>query len=201
LNYLAHIYLSENDKLITLGNFMADEIKGKTYNIYTARIKTGILLHRQIDSFTDNDITARKSKRRLNTQYGHYCGIIIDIFYDHFLAKNWNRYSEIELSNFVQQFYDLLEDQHKILPKNIRKITPYLIRDNWLESYASIEGIEKVLIGMNRRTGMLSHMNLAINDLNEHYDEFEEDFILFFEKLKVFSHKTLRSLKEKYQIS
>lgn len=200
MNYLAHIYLSENDQLIALGNFMADEIKGKTYDIYAAKIQVGILLHRQIDSFTDHDEIARRSKRRLDKRYNHYSGIIIDILYDHFLAKNWPLYSKVPLEDFVSNFYRFIEERHEILPDRIQRISPVMIRYNWLENYASLEGIERVLIGMNKRTKMRSQMNLAINDLNEHYDEFEQDFFIFFEKLKDFSHKTLTDLKTKYKI-
>jgi acyl carrier protein phosphodiesterase len=200
MNYLAHIYLSENDQLIALGNFMADEIKGRTYDIYNARIKVGILLHRQIDSFTDHDETARISKRRLNERYGHYSGIIIDILYDHFLARNWHLYSEIPLEKFVSDFYRFLEERYKILPNRIQHLAPYMIKDNWLVNYANFEGIEKVLTGMNKRTKMRSHMDLAINDLKENYSELENDFFIFFDKLKIFSHQTLIELKKKYKI-
>ncbi len=200
MNYLAHIYLSENDQLIALGNFMADEIKGKTYDIYSEKIKTGILLHRQIDSFTDQDETARISKRRLHKRYGHYSGIIIDILYDHFLAKNWPMYSEIPLEKFANDFYNFLEERYEILPDRIQHLTPYMIKDNWLVNYAGFEGIERVLIGMNKRTKMKSHMHLAIHDLKENYSALENDFFIFFEKLRNFSHNTLIELKKKYKI-
>ncbi len=200
MNYLAHIYLSENNPYIALGNFMADEIKGKTYDIYVPEVKVGILLHRQIDSFTDHDETARLSKRRLDKRYGHYTGIIVDILYDHFLARNWNRYSDISLEEFAQTFYNFLEERKEILPEKISKLTPYMIKNDWLTGYAGFDGIEKVLIGMNKRTKMRSQMNLAINDLKANYTAFEDDFFKFFEKLRKFSHQTLEDLKLKYKI-
>ena len=105
MNFLAHIYLSGDNDFIKIGNFMADSIKGDNYNNYPEYIRKGILLHRSIDSFTDLHPVFRKSKHRLHDRYGHYSGVIMDIFYDHFLAKNWSNYSEIPLEKYVFNFY------------------------------------------------------------------------------------------------
>jgi acyl carrier protein phosphodiesterase len=93
MNFLAHIYLSGDNDLLKIGNFMADSIRGHHYEDYPTEIRKGILLHRAIDSFTDMHPIYRQSKHRLHEKYGHYSGVIMDIFYDHFLAKNWNKYS------------------------------------------------------------------------------------------------------------
>ncbi|MEN8125249.1 MAG: ACP phosphodiesterase [Bacteroidota bacterium] len=195
MNYLAHLYLSENDKNILLGNFIADAVKGSSYKKYSEEIQLGIVLHRCIDSFTDNDLTVKKSKRRLHPRYKHFKGIIIDIFYDHFLAKNWNDYSTKALNEFSQSFYEILNENKEILPEKIQTITPYIIKNDWLTNYRTLDGIEKVLIGMNKRTGEISQMNLAINDLKDNYRDFEDDFEFFFEKLRIFSAKKLEELK------
>ena len=195
MNYLAHLYLSDNDKKIQLGNFMADAVKGKMYKNYSKGIQTGIILHRNIDSFTDNDIIVKQSKRRLHSRYRHYKGVIIDIFYDHFLAKNWTNYSSILLYDFSHSFYKTLEANIEILPEKIQYITPFIIKNDWLTNYATIEGIEKVLIGMNRRTSEVSQMHLSINDLKENYNDFENDFKLFFEKLRIFSADKLKEIR------
>lgn len=187
MNYLAHIYLSDNNSSIQLGNFIADSVKGKSYLKYSKNIQDGIILHRQIDWFTDTDITVKKSKRRLHKRYGHYKGIIIDIFYDHFLAKNWMNYSSIPLKDFTQDFYKVLNDEFEILPERVQFFIPYMLKNDWLTNYASFEGIEKVLIGMNKRTQEKSQMHLAIHDLKENYSDFEKDFTIFFEKLRNFS--------------
>ena len=152
MNYLAHIYLSRDHELITIGNFMADHIKGNKYKTYSVDLQKGILLHRQIDSYTDAHEIVRKSKRRLDDSYGLYRGVIIDIFYDHFLAKNWKEYSELSLASYTQNFYANLTRNFEILPDKIKYMSKYLIRDDWLLSYAKLEGIQKVLEGMNRRT-------------------------------------------------
>ena len=199
MNYLAHIYLSGDNETIRIGNFMADHIKGNKYKAFPDDIQKGILLHRQIDSFTDGHKIARGSKRRLNEQYGLYKGVIVDILYDHFLAKNWSLYSKIPLSDYTTAFYKLLMEHYEILPEKIMYMSKYMIRDDWLASYAHKEGIQKVLSGMNRRTGGISNMDLAINDLEAHYDDFEHDFTLFFKELHDFTTDKLIEINKSFK--
>ncbi len=172
MNFLAHIYLSGDNDLLKIGNFMADSIKGKQYLKYPPEIQNGIILHRAIDYYTDTHPIVRKSLQKLFPFYSHYSGIIIDIFYDHFLAVNWKSYSNTPLPIYTNRFYDLLKENYEILPTKVKNFLPYMIRDNWLLSYAEIEGIKKVLEGMNRRTGRKSGMNKATEQLLEFYDEF-----------------------------
>ena len=194
MNFLAHIYLSGDNELVTIGNFMADGIKGKTYKKYPKDIQIGILLHREIDTYTDAHKTVRKSTKRLHKKYSHYSGVIVDILYDHFLAKNWDKYCDTPLEEYCETFYDSLEDYFDILPERIKRMMPYMIADNWLVSYASIEGIQKVLEGMNRRTKNRSKMNLAVNELEDFYKEFESEFTIFFDELIQFSKDKLKIL-------
>ena len=194
MNFLAHIYLSFGDDEITIGNFIADSIRGNKFKHLPERVQQGIKLHRNIDSFTDAHETWRKSKKRLYKNYGHYSGIIVDIFYDHFLAKNWKTYSDTPLYEFVNNFYDLLEDNYEILPVGVHRMMPYMISDNWIFNYSKMDGIAKVLNGMNRRTKNKSKMNFAILDLEEHYEKFEKEFSSFFEELIRFSKEKFNSL-------
>ena len=194
MNFLAHIYLSDDNENIQLGNFFADSVKGKNYLNYPLEIQKGILLHRFIDTFTDDHEMVRKSKKRLDPKYGLYKGIIIDIFFDHFLAKNWMKYSKRSLRDFTQQFYRNLERNFDLLPEKTKGMVPFLIDQNWLESYAKIEGIEAVLKGMDRRTQNKSKMDMAMTDLHLYYDEFEEDFSKFFPDLVKSSVAKLKTL-------
>jgi len=194
MNFLAHIYLSNDNSSLQIGNFIADFIKANEYKHLPKKIQQGILLHRQIDTYTDAHLVVRKSKRRLNPRYNLYNGIIIDIFYDHFLAKNWTSYHIEPLAKFTQHFYKLLNDNKALLPLPVNKLIPSIVKDNWLLNYANLEGIEKTLIGMNKRTKNKSHMNLAIVDLKLHYDEFESDFTSFFEDLLTFSTEKIKTL-------
>ena len=120
MNYLAHIYLSRDQELISIGNFMADHVKGRKYSLYPVELQIGILLHRQIDSYTDTHEIPRRSKRRLDEQYGLYKGVIIDIFYDHLLAKNWSSYAETPLDDYAQDFYRRLTEHHEVLPEKVK---------------------------------------------------------------------------------
>lgn len=196
MNFLAHIYLSFNDKEITIGNFIADSIRGNKFGHLPPRVQKGIKLHRYIDTYTDSHPIPKMSSKRLHANYSHYSRVIVDIFYDHFLAKNWSKYSDIPLEVFVDDFYDLLEAEYEILPEGVKRMMPYMIADNWIFNYSKMEGIAKVLNGMNRRTQNKSKMNFAIIDLEEHYESFEKEFTLFFDELIIFSKEKFISLTE-----
>lgn len=197
MNYLAHIYLSEGNENIQLGNFFADAVKGNSYLNYPAEIQKGIVLHRKIDTYTDQHKEVKRSKARLNSSFGLYKGIIIDIFYDHFLARNWQMFSAVSLDDFADTFYEILMRNFAILPEKIQYLAPYLVKENWLKSYATLDGIDRVLVGMNKRTNDHSKMNLAMSDLVEQYDLLEMDFHAFFPELSVYAHSQLMEFKIK----
>ncbi|MFY0629483.1 MAG: acyl carrier protein phosphodiesterase [Flavobacteriaceae bacterium] len=194
MNFLAHLYLSESNTNIMIGNFIADHIRGNHFTHLHPEIQQGIKLHREIDTFTDAHSITRKSKRRLNKRYGLYAGIIIDIFYDHYLAKNWKDYSAVPLDIYVDAVYDLLESKKEILPEKTLYMMPFMIDHNWLYNYQYKKGIQSVLNGMNRRTKNKGQMDLAIEDLNSLDTEFQKDFQEFFEDLRIFSHQKLEEI-------
>lgn len=196
MNFLAHIYLSGEDEELIIGNFIADSVKGKKYLQYPEGIKKGIILHRAIDYFTDTHPVVRQSISRLFEVYGHYSGVIVDILYDHFLAKNWKEYALIPLEEFTQNFYKLLQENIETLPKPTQLFMPYMIKDNWLLSYASVEGIGQILKQMNERTKKRSQMHLAIKELELHYDDFENEFTIFFKDLELFSSEKIAELQK-----
>ncbi len=184
MNFLAHIYLSGNNDLLKIGNFMADSIRGHHYLDYPDEIRKGILLHRYIDTFTDAHPIYRKSKHRLHEKYGHYSGVIMDIVYDHFLAKNWNNYSNKKLEDYADEFYKLLQDNYDILTEKTKGMIPYMIARNWLVSYSTLAGLEMILFQMDYRTKHRANMQEAIVEVQEFYIEFKEEFTLFFEELQ-----------------
>ncbi|KQB41809.1 Acyl carrier protein phosphodiesterase [Flavobacterium daejeonense] len=191
MNFLAHIYLSGNNEYIKIGNFMADGIRGKQFEKYPEAIQKGILLHRAIDTFTDEHPLFRQSTKRLHERYHHYAGVIVDIYYDHFLAKNWEKYSEENLDDFVSEFYQSLHQNHAVLSEKTKNILPYMEKQNWLSSYQTIEGIHQILTQMDRRTQNNSNMRFASEELLAFYDEFENEFTLFFEEIKSFCKQKL----------
>ncbi len=194
MNFLAHIYLSENNDLIKIGNFMADGIRGNDYLKFPEEVKKGIILHRHIDTFTDAHLIYRKSKHRLHEKYGHYSGVIMDIVYDHLLAKNWSNYSDEKLEDYVTNFYSSLQLNYELLSEKTKSLLPYMIDQNWLVSYATISGIEKILFQMDYRTKHRANMQEAIVELQKFYNEFEEEFRLFFKELIDFSKNKLSQL-------
>ncbi|OIQ22440.1 MAG: ACP phosphodiesterase [Flavobacterium sp. MedPE-SWcel] len=192
MNFLAHIYLSGENDLLKIGNFMADGIRGKAPDTLPNDVQKGIVLHRLIDSYTDAHPIFRQSTKRLHPMYHHYAGVIVDIFYDHFLAKNWDKYHNTSLPDYTQQFYKLLEDNYTILTEKTQKLMPYMLKQDWLASYASTQGIAQILLQMDKRTKNKSGMTNSINELLEFYDDFEKEFTLFFEELRAFvNEKTL----------
>lgn len=189
MNFLAHLYLSGPSEKVLVGNFIADFVKGKQIHSFDEEIVEGILLHRKIDHFTDTHPLVAKSKQKLREKYRHYSGVLVDVFYDHFLARNWKDYSSVSLVQFANNFYNTIRKYDQVLPERVLHMLPVMISNNWLVAYASFEGIEKVLQGMSRRTTFTSHMDEALIDLKMHYDEFYEEFSLFFPELVAHSLK------------
>lgn len=186
MNYLAHIFLSGNDDFLKLGNFMADEIKGKSYLDYPKEIQKGIILHRAIDDFTDHHPLVSRGAHRFFDELGHYNGVVIDMIYDHILAKRWDEYSEVELSVFAEEFYLLLENNQHVLPRKISRVVPYMIEHNWLLSYANIEGLKSILKQMNHKTKHETKLQKGVDIYLKYQDEFEEEFTYFFEDIRKF---------------
>ena len=193
MNYLAHIYLSFDDDDITVGNYMADAVKGKQYKNYPDRIQKGILVHREIDSYTDQHEIVRSGKRRLS-EYRHYSGVIMDVYYDHFLAKNWSEYSEIDLESYTKAKYELLRKNYNLLPSRIQYLFEYMSEGNWLYNYQFLEGVDFALSGMAQRTSFKSGMERAIENLKDDYEAFEAEFHMFFGQITNHIHNFTQQL-------
>jgi acyl carrier protein phosphodiesterase len=194
LNYLAHIFLSGDNELLKIGNFMGDSVHGKKYLLLDETLQKGILLHRAIDTFTDAHPIFRTSKHRLHQNYGHYSGIIIDIFYDYFLSKNWKNFNKLDINNYISEFYKSLKDNFILLNEKTQNIVPYMISQNWLASYSSKDGIELTLKRMDYRLKNQSNMQKAITELNEFESEFESEFLDFFNELIIFVENYKKNL-------
>ncbi|MBA4145302.1 MAG: DUF479 domain-containing protein [Azospira oryzae] len=188
MNFLAHLYLSGADPKVKIGNFIGDFVKGRNLSEqFEAGIVKGIALHREIDAFTDRHPVVRESKIRLRPKYRHYSPVIIDVFYDHFLAANWANYSDQLLADFARDSYNTLEKYQALLPDQVNQMLPYMIKGNWLVGYSQVEGIHRALSGMARRTPYESKMEEATADLQLYYSEFQDEFDRFFPELKEFA--------------
>lgn len=181
MNFLAHAFLSGNNDDILIGNFIADAVKGNHMEKFREGIWQGIKLHREIDSFTDAHPVFARSKHRIQGRYGKFSGVIIDIYYDHFLAAGWSDWSDSDLSEFSLQVYQLMLENYAILPARSKRILPYMIIHNWLVGYSRFKDLRWVFKGMARRTREYhSGMETAVESLEEHYDAFRQDFREFF---------------------
>ena len=188
MNFLAHLFLSGNDQDLMIGNFIADYVKGQKKELFPPTIKKGIELHRAIDNFTDHHPITDESKSRLRPIYHKYSGVIVDIYYDHFLAKNFSDYSSIPLQKYVQDVYALLFDNQHQLPDDIKLFLPYMIEKNWLYNYQSIEGIARTLTGLSKRVSFENKMDEAVIELKKDYELFENEFARFFPQLITFAN-------------
>ncbi len=191
MNFLGHQYLAQHDTDLMVGNFIADAVKGKAFKLYPEGIAKGILMHREIDSFTDTHAATREGRKRLQTRYKKYAAVLTDVFYDHFLAVNWSQYHAQTLSLFSSEVYRLMQANFDLLPPKSQYMLPYMIKYNWLLNYSKIEGIKRTLGGMSQRTKFESGIEHAGEELELYYAEFHKDFsyffndaILYFEKWK-----------------
>lgn len=196
MNFLAHAFLSGDQPDILIGNFIADHITGNEYDHYRKGIIQGISLHRRIDSYTDHHAVFLSSKRRLHHKYHKYSGVIVDMFYDHFLATDWVYYSQDDLIGFTERSYAVLMQNFHILPVHTRRILHYMVEDNWLASYADLDFLQQSLQGIATRTPYRSGMEKAVSDLRDHYEIFHTEFREFFPDLIMFSKEQLEKLTE-----
>ncbi|OQX78612.1 MAG: ACP phosphodiesterase [Bacteroidetes bacterium 4484_249] len=192
MNFLAHLFLSGDNEEIIVGNFIADHVKGNGINRFNTAIKNGIYFHREIDAFTDNHSLFIQSKNRLALKYRKYSGVIVDMFYDHFLSANWTDYSNEPLEAFTKRMYKIVLKRLLILPSKTRRILPFMAKDNWLMAYGTTEGIDRALSGMAKRTPFESGMENAVNDLIKDYELYKNEFQKFFPDITIFSQEFLK---------
>ena len=183
MNYLAHIYLSGDSEEITVGNFIGDFVKGNQHEQFPEKVAYGIILHRRIDSFTDQHPLVRECIQLLRPGYGKYAGIVADIFFDHFLASNWDDYSVQPLRQFTKNAHAIFLSNFGLLPSSVKQFLPFLIYHRRLESYANRETLAAVLDIMSRRTSLPANSEWAMLILNQKYDQFEALFRSFFPDL------------------
>ena len=199
MNFLAHIYLSGLNERIQIGNFMGDGMRGTDYKNFHTDIQIGVLLHRSIDNFTDFHPVFRESKHRFAIEFNHFSGIITDMVYDHFLAKDWEIYHHESLKAFVQRFYKSLTSHQEELNLKTKQLLPYLVKQNWLERYGNLTDLEQILGQMDQRFPLKSNMKKAVDYMYNDYELYQREFHLFFKDLMVHSEKELHRLQENFK--
>jgi acyl carrier protein phosphodiesterase len=195
MNFLGHIYLSGDDDQLIIGNFIADCVKGKKYLDYPEGIQKGILLHRTIDSFTDNNIYIQQIKTLLRPTYKLYSGVVTDLFVDHYLAANWLNFSEKPLKEYSEEVYKIFQLNYEILPAKIQGFLSNLIERNRLLSYSEISGVEEALMIMAYKTSLPGKSAEAIKILRGNYDELKTHSLQFITEVSSFTKTELEKSK------
>ncbi len=193
MNYLAHLYLSGPEPGVRVGNFIGDYVKGSNYNRYSHNIRKGIILHRQIDTFTDKHPIFRESSHRFKPMYQRYAGVVTDIIYDHFLAVTWDKFSPQSLKSYVSESHRILMAHYFSLPGTVKSFLPFLIKSRRMEQYKTLEGIEKTLRIMSGHSSLPDHTNWAMEQLNINYTQLSIEFLQFFEEINEMSKTYLNS--------
>jgi len=217
VNYLAHAYLSFGIPEIAVGNLISDFIKGKKQFDYPDRVRTGITLHRAIDTYTDTHPVTRQAKSFFRSAYGLYSGALTDVVYDHFLANDpvafppaggqeeppapaaFGQEDHPALAAFTLQTYDQLAAWEAIFPERFARIFPYMRDQNWLYHYRFSEGIFKSFAGLSRRAAYMEGPERACRLFEAHYEELEACYKEFFPALTAFARQTLERLESDRQ--
>ncbi len=188
MNWLAHLYLSEPDKEFRLGNLLADQVRGADRERMSAAFKRGMACHQAIDAFAESHPVVKRSRQRIGPEQRRFSGILVDVFYDHYLARNWSLFADTTLEQFTHGAYAELQPYSATLPEEARITLERIIEHDWLTSYREIAGIEDVL---ERLSGRLTErlrrpmaLQAAVKDLRDHYQDWESDFMEFMPELK-----------------
>ncbi len=187
MNFLAHLFLSGGASELLVGNLMGDFVKGRLDGRFPPGIERGILLHREIDSFTGQSHHFLRSKQRLDKSFGLYRGVLVDLFYDHLLAAHWEEYADVPFPLFISDAWRVLCEHRQFLPEKLQRVMPLMFRD-WLPSYCDIQGIAAVLHRISCfRLKRANRLGEGAEALSRHYGELYEDFQKFFPELLAFS--------------
>lgn len=179
MNYLGHLYLSPPEEDALLGSLMGDFVKGPVAGRYPPSIERAIVLHRRLDAFTDAHAAVRLSRSRISAARRRYAGIMIDMFYDHFLARSWAEFHPEPLEVFCGRIYEMLGRREVELPERLRLVAPNMARWDWFGSYAEVESIYAALNRISRRLKRENPLHGAADELLQNYAALEADFRAF----------------------
>lgn len=181
MNYLAHCFLSCSDDNLLIGNMVADMIRNKDLDNLDPAIVKGVMLHREIDSFTDNHPATRRTAKLLHERHGKYAPVVTDIFYDYILYQNWGIYSDTPFDTFKATVYHQIKSADLIdLPEKVQGSLGRMVEGNWLDSYTTIRGMDYVFSRVALRAKFDSNILTATRDLLELEEALDEGFHAFF---------------------
>ena len=184
MNYLGHLVLSGNDSEILFGNFIADAIKGNSYLEWPENIQKGILLHRFIDNFTDNNNHYLLGKRRFYEKFPKMGGIVNDILYDHLLWNYDHKNKTLQLTKEIIRYYKILDNFSENMPEKIKQLYKYMRRDDWLNNYQYEEEMRKILKRMGKRINYSKNLELSFDIYKNSSLDYEKEFELFYKEIK-----------------
>jgi len=194
VNFLAHLFLAEPTDESRIGGILADFTVGRIEDLekqYGSEIARGIQRHRDIDRFTDTHPVVRNSIACLQPEQGIFSGIIVDVVYDYFLIKHWNRFSDEPVEGFLETAYSSLQRMDWDFPETYRYVIPRMIASNWLLSYRTLEGVHDALSRMSYRLSSRfprgTTLHHAIDRIRHCYDVLDRDFLTFFPDLIAFT--------------
>lgn len=178
MNFLCHLYLSGSDPDLLAGNLAGDFVKGRLDERLPPGIARGIRLHRSIDSFAAGNHWFRISRQRLGPEFGLYRGVLVDLFYDHFLARDWREHCSVSLAEYLAGAHRVVTERSAFLPDRLVRLVP-VIFDELIPSYDRPEGIGRALARMAQRQRRANPLAEGAGELERHYAALEEDFRAF----------------------
>lgn len=194
MNFLAHAVLSFDNEGLLVGNIISDFVKGKSQYNFSDNIRKGIVLHREIDNYTDQHPVNKEAKKIFQKEYGLYSGIFIDISYDYFVANDNNLFPGNILKTFTQETYQTLEANLESLPQKFRSIFPFMKLENWLYNYRYDWGIANSFRGIIHRSKFINDELPAIKLFNENRQLLHQYYNEFFPELKNFTLNEINSM-------
>lgn len=195
MNYLAHAYLSFGQEPVLVGNMISDFVKGAARFGFPPLIQQGIILHRNIDAFTDVHPATAEAKEVFRPHYRLYSGALVDIVYDHFLANDLSAFAGGTLHPFTQATYETLARYADHLPPRFQPVFAYMRSENWLWRYREVEGTEKSFRGLIYRAAYISDSTAAGKIFREHYEHLKACYGRFIPDVKEFSKMRLLELQ------
>lgn len=183
MNWLAHLHLASLVACEPAASLLPDLMNVRTFDAFNAMQNRAITLHQAIDRFTDVHDTVRHSKGLITAPYVRFSGVLVDIFYDYCLSKNWYRYSEQTLHDFITQTHQQIEQAIPQQPPATQLIFQHLIAQNWLGSYQTHAGIELSLARISQRIRRPTDLAPAVEQLREFEVQLLEDFQVFYPEL------------------
>jgi acyl carrier protein phosphodiesterase len=189
VNYLAHVFLSHETPDAIIGAMLGDFVKGRVADGWSHDVRAAIVLHRAIDGFTDRHPLTLASRALVGAERRRFAGVLVDVFYDHFLARHWARFHPLPLAQFTQTIYGALWPRRAEFPARLQRILPWMVQDDWLASYADVASVDAALRGLARRfryAERVGGLASGISELENNYAALEKNFLEFVPLLREF---------------